>query len=171
MFRQFSIIRGSEIVSEFTHLRHQSTVSVHHPLFHQRFIVYFSERDRAEKKEKEERDRADKKAKEEQERLDRLEKDRLDREERAERRELEKLQAEAAKSKTATPSKPDVNTMRQPRMPLLMESRDQLDSYLARFEMQAKVNKWPVVHVSLKRIDRPWKFCKHCHRTNAPTDI
>ncbi|GFN91304.1 hypothetical protein PoB_001781000 [Plakobranchus ocellatus] len=33
--------------------------------------------------------------------------------------------------------------MRQPRMPLLMESRDQLDSYLIRFEMQAKVNKWP----------------------------
>ncbi|GFO40702.1 reverse transcriptase [Plakobranchus ocellatus] len=32
--------------------------------------------------------------------------------------------------------------MRQPRMPLLMESRDQLDSYLARFEMQEKVNKW-----------------------------
>ncbi|GFO01791.1 hypothetical protein PoB_002829600 [Plakobranchus ocellatus] len=33
--------------------------------------------------------------------------------------------------------------MRQPQMPLLTESRDQLDSYLARFEMQAKVNKWP----------------------------
>ncbi|GFN78619.1 reverse transcriptase [Plakobranchus ocellatus] len=105
-----------------------------------------AERDRAEKKEKEERDRA----KEEQEHLDRLEKDRLDREERAERRELEKLQVEAVKSNTATPSKPDVNTMLQPRMPLLMESRDQLDSYLARFEMQAKVNKW---------LEEQWFMC------------
>ncbi|GFN78016.1 hypothetical protein PoB_000452200 [Plakobranchus ocellatus] len=52
-------------------------------------------------------------------------KGRLDRQERAEERELKKLQAEVETDKTQqTAPKPDMSAIRQPRMPLLMDSRD-----------------------------------------------